>query len=278
MLPKFLYFDLGKVLVDFSVERMLEQMAAVAGIAPDEVHRAAFDARLIWQHEPAGPRSPSSTKPFAQPRPAVPTPPDSWPPRPKSSTLNLPMVPLVAQLVQAGYPLGILSNTCETTGNIVSADTDPRPPSTFTGELSNGRGEAGGDHLSGGRQVCGPGRTTFSSLTTLRPRRRCQGRRFRRRQFVGRSRCRRNSPWRNPIQLLRTRQDRVRSCALRADISRGLTTPGDRPVCARRRQSGRFTTSTRCFGRAGHSPELLAPGYCRGRQNKACQQDGHETK
>ena len=28
-------------------------------------------------------------------------------------TLNLPIVPVVAQLAQAGYPLGILSNTCE---------------------------------------------------------------------------------------------------------------------------------------------------------------------
>ena len=28
--------------------------------------------------------------------------------------LNLPMLPLVAQLQQAGYPMGILSNTCET--------------------------------------------------------------------------------------------------------------------------------------------------------------------
>ena len=45
MRPKFLYFDLGKVLVDFSVERMLEQMAGVAGISAEQVRAAVFNQR-----------------------------------------------------------------------------------------------------------------------------------------------------------------------------------------------------------------------------------------
>jgi FMN phosphatase YigB (HAD superfamily) len=39
---KVLYFDLGKVIVDFSHERMCAQMAEVAGISPDEVWQALF--------------------------------------------------------------------------------------------------------------------------------------------------------------------------------------------------------------------------------------------
>ncbi len=39
---KFLYFDLGKVLVNFDIERMLEQMADVAGIHANEVRRVLF--------------------------------------------------------------------------------------------------------------------------------------------------------------------------------------------------------------------------------------------
>ncbi len=46
MSPKFLYFDLGIVLVDFRVERMLRQVADVAEISPDEVRRVVFDDGL----------------------------------------------------------------------------------------------------------------------------------------------------------------------------------------------------------------------------------------
>ena len=37
MTPKFIYFDLGKVLVDFSFERMYRQMGEAAGIEPRQV-------------------------------------------------------------------------------------------------------------------------------------------------------------------------------------------------------------------------------------------------
>ncbi len=47
MQPKFLYFDLGMVLVNFSVERMLQQIGAVAGISADRV------ARQPVQHQAA---------------------------------------------------------------------------------------------------------------------------------------------------------------------------------------------------------------------------------
>lgn len=42
MPPKVLYFDLGKVLVEFSHEIMCRQMAEVAGITTEAVHEALF--------------------------------------------------------------------------------------------------------------------------------------------------------------------------------------------------------------------------------------------
>lgn len=48
MPPRVLYFDLGKVLVEFSHERMCAQMAEAAGISPDAVWQALFgDAECV---------------------------------------------------------------------------------------------------------------------------------------------------------------------------------------------------------------------------------------
>ena len=51
MPPKFLYFDLGKVLVDFTVERMLRQVAQVAGLDESRVKQVLFDSKLQRQYE-----------------------------------------------------------------------------------------------------------------------------------------------------------------------------------------------------------------------------------
>jgi glucose-1-phosphatase len=44
MKPRFIYFDLGNVLLSFSHERMCRQMAAAAGVATEAVRRALFDS------------------------------------------------------------------------------------------------------------------------------------------------------------------------------------------------------------------------------------------
>jgi HAD superfamily hydrolase (TIGR01509 family) len=55
MAIKFLYFDLGNVLLSFSHERMCQQMAAVAGIEAEAVRRALFEPAgtesLQWRFE-----------------------------------------------------------------------------------------------------------------------------------------------------------------------------------------------------------------------------------
>ncbi|NLF08407.1 MAG: HAD family phosphatase [Pirellulaceae bacterium] len=114
MPPKFIYFDLGKVLVDFSVDRMLAQVGAAAGVAPETVRDALFRDGLMLEHESGRLDSRGLYEEFCR----------STGKRPDYDaviaaaagifSLNTPMLPLVAQLGQTGRPLGILSNTCET--------------------------------------------------------------------------------------------------------------------------------------------------------------------
>jgi glucose-1-phosphatase len=113
MQPKFLYFDLGKVLVDFSVEKMLGQMAAVAGVTPERIREVIFSASLLHDHETGRVSSRQFHEAFCE---ATGTRPDFerlLTATTEIFTLNLPVLPIVAQLRQAGYPMGILSNTCE---------------------------------------------------------------------------------------------------------------------------------------------------------------------
>jgi glucose-1-phosphatase len=112
--PKFLYFDLGKVLVDFSVERMLDQMAVVVGIPAEAVREAAFGNGLMRQHETGQLSTREFYEAFCQ---ATATRADFGRLVAAAADifeLNLSMIPLVTQLRQAGYRTGILSNTCET--------------------------------------------------------------------------------------------------------------------------------------------------------------------
>jgi glucose-1-phosphatase len=114
MQPKFLYFDLGKVLINFSVERMLAQMAVVAGATAVQVRSVIVDGRLIHDHEAGRLSSRQFYEAFCT---AIGRRPDFdrlVAAAAEIFGLNLPVLPIVAQLRQAGYPLGILSNTCET--------------------------------------------------------------------------------------------------------------------------------------------------------------------
>jgi putative hydrolase of the HAD superfamily len=112
MRPKFLYFDLGKVLVDFSVERMLAQIAAVAGISAERVRAAVFDRRLLWEHETGRSSVAEFYEAFCAATATRPDPERLTAAAGEIFDLNAPMLPLVSQLALAGYRLGILSNTC----------------------------------------------------------------------------------------------------------------------------------------------------------------------
>jgi HAD superfamily hydrolase (TIGR01509 family) len=111
--PRFIYFDLGMVLVNFSVEQMLRQVAAVSGIGTETVKDILFNKGLQKDYETGRISSDEFYELFCK---HAGTRPDLDSLRRAASEifwLNTPMLPIAAQLRQAGYKLGILSNTCE---------------------------------------------------------------------------------------------------------------------------------------------------------------------
>jgi glucose-1-phosphatase len=114
MQPKFLYFDLGKVLVNFSIEEMLQQMGDAAGMTPERVRDAIFTGNLLQDHEIGRLSSRQFYEAFCELTGARPDYDRLIAAAAEIFELNWPVVPIVAQLRQAGYPMGILSNTCET--------------------------------------------------------------------------------------------------------------------------------------------------------------------
>jgi putative hydrolase of the HAD superfamily len=110
---KFLYFDLGIVLVHFTVEGMLRQMADVAGILPEQVQAVVFDSGLQHEYERGNISTRDFYERFCQESGTRPPYDDMIQASAKIFTLNYPMLGIAAWLQQAGWPLGILSNTCE---------------------------------------------------------------------------------------------------------------------------------------------------------------------
>jgi glucose-1-phosphatase len=111
--PRFLYFDLGMVLLEFSVERMLRQMAVVTGVGPEALKEILFDRGLMQQYETGAVSSREFYELYCERAGARPDYDVLCLAGSDIFTLNAPMLPIVAQLHQAGYRLGILSNTCE---------------------------------------------------------------------------------------------------------------------------------------------------------------------
>ena len=115
--PKFLYFDLGKVLLDFDVEQMVRQLAEVAGADHDRVAAVVFDEGLQERYESGQISNREFYETFCE-RTGL-----NGNSRPDMDALlqagsdifeiNLSMVPVVAHLREAGYRMGILSNTCD---------------------------------------------------------------------------------------------------------------------------------------------------------------------
>ncbi len=112
MAPKFIYFDLGKVLIDFSFERMCRQMSEAAGIEPERV-QAVLAAGLQKDYETGKLDSRAAHEVFCR---ETGTRPDFETFSRACDDIFTPidsMLAIVSQLYQAGHRLGVLSNTCE---------------------------------------------------------------------------------------------------------------------------------------------------------------------
>ncbi|MCC6124839.1 MAG: HAD family phosphatase [Pirellulales bacterium] len=110
---KFLYFDLGIVLVDFSIERMLRQIAAVADMRPERIEAVIFAGGLQREYELGRISSREFHERFCRDTGTRPSFDDLLQAAGEIFSLNYPMLAVAARLQQAGWPLGILSNTCE---------------------------------------------------------------------------------------------------------------------------------------------------------------------
>ncbi|HZZ73990.1 MAG TPA: HAD-IA family hydrolase [Pirellulales bacterium] len=113
MPPKFIYFDLGNVILHFSHERMCRQMAEVARVSYEAMHAALFDLKIKEQAE-AGVLNP--TEYYEALCRAVGTRPDRTALERACNDifqLNAPIVPLIVALETTGHRIGILSNICE---------------------------------------------------------------------------------------------------------------------------------------------------------------------
>lgn len=111
--PKFIYFDLGNVLLHFDHHRAARQMAAVAGVSTELVWKEVFESDLQLSYE----RGAISTREFYE----------HFCDKTNSKanydelclaaadifTLNCDTGPIVSALATAGIRTGILSNTCE---------------------------------------------------------------------------------------------------------------------------------------------------------------------
>jgi len=112
MSVSFIYFDLGNVLLKFSHERGARQIAEVSGCDIEKVRSATY-AGLQAKYESGQLDSRGFYEAFCE---ATDCRPDFEEFRQAESEIfdtNPSILPVVSQLESAGYRLGVLSNTCE---------------------------------------------------------------------------------------------------------------------------------------------------------------------
>ena len=118
--PKFIYFDLGNVLLFFDHHLAARQMAAIAGITEELAWQTVFEGALENDYEAGKISSQDFHGYFCR---VTRSQPDFEPLLHAASNifeLNMAIVPLVVHLARARYPLGILSNTNEAHWRIVN--------------------------------------------------------------------------------------------------------------------------------------------------------------
>ena len=110
--PKFIYFDLGKVLIDFSFERMCRQMGEASGLDADQVAQVLATG-MQADYETGKLDSHSFHARFCRDTGTCPGYEAFSLACNEIFTPITSMLPVVAQLYEAGHRLGVLSNTCE---------------------------------------------------------------------------------------------------------------------------------------------------------------------
>jgi glucose-1-phosphatase len=112
MKPRFIYFDMGNVLLRFSHERMAQQMAGVAGTDSRIAWRILFEDGLQWAFERGEFTKEQFYTRFCETA-GVPLADIAALDAAGSEIFELhaPTIGLVGRLVAAGFRLGVCSNT-----------------------------------------------------------------------------------------------------------------------------------------------------------------------
>lgn len=112
-MTRFVYFDLGNVLLDFSHQQAAEQAAHLSGIPAEVAYRVLFEEGLQWPYETGKVSSQQIHQQFCEIT--------------QSTSLLAPWLQAISDIFQpkhdvwqivqkvqdSGLPLGILSNTCD---------------------------------------------------------------------------------------------------------------------------------------------------------------------
>ena len=128
---RFIYFDLGNVLLHFDHGLACRQMSEVAGISAQRVREVVFEAGLQQRYETGDISSREFYDIFCE---QTRTQPDYQALHQAGSAifeLNVRILPIVTHLRAARHRLGILSNTCEAHWNYVSGGRFAMIPEMF---------------------------------------------------------------------------------------------------------------------------------------------------
>jgi glucose-1-phosphatase len=110
--PRFLYFDLGNVLLNFDHHRAARQMGEVAGVSEKKVWEIVFASDLELRYEAGEIGDREFYDIFCRQTDSRPDYDRLLLAGSEIFTPNASIFPVVAALDAAGYRLGILSNTC----------------------------------------------------------------------------------------------------------------------------------------------------------------------
>lgn len=110
---EFIYFDLGKVILDFDHDLACRQIATVANAPVDVVRRVLFQTDLQIRYETGLITSDQFHQQFCDATGSSPNKDALLLAGSDIFEMNPPMLPLIKRLAAGRIPLGILSNTCE---------------------------------------------------------------------------------------------------------------------------------------------------------------------
>ncbi len=111
--PKFIFFDLGNVLLFFEHQLASQQMAAVSNRGEEEVRQFVFESGLQWKYESGDVSSEEFHQMFCQHFDCQPEFDQLLVAASDIFTLNESILPIVNGLKKSEIPIAVLSNTCD---------------------------------------------------------------------------------------------------------------------------------------------------------------------